>query len=354
MFTQAHSASARIPVHSRPMFGSGASVARPEAAPSSWTTPTAAARTRSALSDLNNGAAGITQSPPVIEPTPRVKRGVDWSSAAARLDRFVCALTEANTAAHAGAAASQHVVPPSRGGHLSAGEVPQSGLYNLRSTWSVPVTALETHCSGGDSSSAPLTRREEALQRRLEECERLVAKLQLAASLQELQQVTGTLDTTTCAAASTVADSPASERRRAERAEAERDEALAERDATAARCCLLEEELANALETCSLFRRRAEEAELRGRAASHAMPPPPPPPQHQQQVNALGLEMLSLRTEVAAAVAALHGLPRETRRQRVRLLRLQYHPDKQVAMHGLATAVTQLLNAELAAQDLAD
>jgi hypothetical protein len=84
------------------------------------------------------------------------------------------------------------------------------------------------------------------------------------------------------------------------------------------------------------------------------MPPPPPPPQQQQQVNALGLEMLSLRTEVAAAVAALHGLPRETRRQRVRLLRLQYHPDKQVAMHGLATAVTQLLNAELAAQDLAD
>jgi hypothetical protein len=72
---------------------------------------------------------------------------------------------------------------------------------------------LETQCSGGDSSSAPLTRREEALQRRLEESERLVAKLQLAASLQELQQVTGTLDTTTCAAASTVADSPASERR---------------------------------------------------------------------------------------------------------------------------------------------
>jgi len=212
---------------------------------------------------------------------------------------------------------------------------------------------LETQGSGGDSSSAPLTRREEALQRRLEEAERLVAKLQLAASLQELQQVTGTLDTTTCAAASTVADSPASERRRAERAEAERDEALAERDAAAARCCLLEEELANALETCSLFRRRAEEAELRGRAAPHAMPPPPPP-QHQQQVNALGLEMLSLRTEVAAAVAALHGLPRETRRQRVRLLRLQYHPDKQVAMHGLATTVTQLLNAELAAQDLAD
>ena len=301
--------------------------------PESWGTPPApagASKTRSALTDLHNGAPAAAAA--TVEPTPRVKRGAEWASASKRLDRFVL-----------GDASDQTQRRETGGGVPADGAT--SGLYQLRSTWSVPLAEEGRHTAAADDGSAPLSRREEALQRRLEDAERQVSKLQLAAALHELQSATGTLVAAShTSAASLPADSPAAERRRAEHAEAERDDALAARDAAAARCCLLEEELSTALETCALLRRRAEDAEARARA----LPAAPPPPRAASDPGAMAA-YVDLRDQVSSAVAALQALPKEARRQRLRLLRLQFHPDKQIAMHGLANTVTQLLNAELTA-----
>jgi hypothetical protein len=293
--------------------------------PETWSTPPApgASKTRSALSDLHNGA------PAVVEPTPRVKRGAEWASASSRVDRFV--LGEATDQAQ----------------RRERGDDASEGLYQLRSTWSVPLRE-DAHGAGADAGPGALSRREEALQRRLDDAERQVSKLQLAAALHELQSATGTLASSSLTSATSLpADSPAAERRRALRAEAERDDALAARDAAAARCCVLEEELSTALETCALLRRRAEDAEARARAFPVA-PAPPPPPRAASDPTAIAA-YVDLRDQVSSAVASLQALPKEARRQRLRLLRLQFHPDKQVAMHGLANTVTQLLNAELTA-----
>ena len=292
--------------------------------PDTWSTPPApgASKTRSALSDLHNGA------PAAVEPTPRVKRGAEWASASSRVDRFV--LGEATDQAQRREQSSDA----------------SGGLYQLRSTWSVPL-AEDAH-GAADAGPGALSRREEALQRRLDDAERQISKLQLAAALHELQSATGTLVATSLTSETNLpADSPAAERRRAERAEAERDDALAARDAAAARCCVLEEELRTALETCALLRRRAEDAEARARAFPVA-PTVPAPPRAASDPTALAA-YVDLRDQVSSAVAALQALPKEARRQRLRLLRLQFHPDTQVAMHGLANTVTQLLNAELTA-----
>ena len=44
---------------------------------------------------------------------------------------------------------------------------------------------------------------------------------------------------------------------------------------------------------------------------------------------------------------AAEWLPKETRRVRLRALRLRWHPDKHDVLRSLANSVTQVLNAEI-------
>ena len=301
------------------MLNGGRAAAWQEAERESCRTP---AR-RSALRELGADGASPNEAVPVVEVTPRVRRGVDWASAAERVDRFVSALQEAEAQAESG-----NVGCP----------------YVLRSTWSVPVRADAPDASDDARPEAP-TLREEALQRRLDEAESSVSRLQLALALSEMRDATQGLDCGRARAHGGGGEgTPGSAQReqlRAERAEANREEAERERDAAQARCVALEEALATAGELCALLRRRAEEAETRH---LHA----PPSPALPQPSAAVALLLQRLREEVRCAVHSAEALPRDARRQRLRALRLKWHPDKHLELRGLATAVTQLLNAEIA------
>ena len=315
--------------------------------------------------------------------TPRVRREVDWASAAARVDRLAAALDAAELAEQTSSAFPPPPPPPAAPFHHSDYTGEEAPTYQLRSTWCTPPRAShhpeeeaeaepepeagsshrrgaseelpqsseeeEEEVAAGDAYGVPLSHREEELARRLAEAERTISKLQLAAALNDMKDATASLHSGSSASSSGGGlPSPSSERARlrAERAERERELAMAARAAALARCAQLEEELENAVDTCSLLRDRAEAAEARAGGRSHFPPPPPPPPQPREQVSS---QMLSpaLRAEICAAVRAAESMSKEARRTRLRGLRLRWHPDKHDVLRELATAVTVVLNAEI-------
>jgi len=306
---------------------------------------------------------------PPPEVTPRMRRGVDWASAAARVDQLAEALREAELSGFGGGAASppRATAAPPRFHHseYSGEEAPGPGM--LRSAWTTsgartlrgpaagaagpaaeppPPAAGGAYSTEGEPAS---TWREAELARRLAEAERTISRLQLAAALSEMRDATSNLGSgggEAAAAAAGGAGSPALERARlrAERAEREAEVARAERDAALARVSGLEAELENAGDTCALLRRRAEEAEARGGGVGQSAPPPPLP---QQPPSPSRLLPPALVEELVDAVRSAEWLPREARRVRLRALRLRWHPDKHDVLRGLATTVTQVLNAEV-------